>query len=254
MASIRTKLVSAFLLTLLSVTLVSTVLVAPVAADTKTGSATTIGKWHLDSIAASDDNVITPDSVGYNVGILGGETEPALVEGKFDKALSFDGTGFVYVAINFVIGFPPSSQPIYQSISPQLNIQNQIKLDAWINAQSYTDATYNNVIVKCTRSDATWYNASRVVGLAIRGLGDSDNQAITPGCLSGFLTTESGEFNEIVTTQPVISLGEWTHVTFTRTATGMHLYVDGHEQQISVIHGVQNPTGTIMNGTEIYLT
>jgi hypothetical protein len=106
--------------------------------------------------------------------------------------------------------------------------------------------------VKCTRSDATWYNASRVGGVAIRGLGDSDNQAITPGCLSGFLTTESGEFNEIVTTQPVISLGEWTHVTFTRTATGMHLFVDGHEQQINVIHGVQNPTGTIMNGTEIY--
>jgi hypothetical protein len=127
MASIRTKLISAFLLTLLVVTLVSTVLVTPVAADTETGSPTVIGRWHLDSIAASDDSVITPDAVGYNAGILGGETEPSLVDGKFDKALSFDGTGFVYVAINFVIGFPPSSQPIYQSISPKLNIQNEIK-------------------------------------------------------------------------------------------------------------------------------
>ena len=70
--------------------------------------------------------------------------------------------------------------------------------------------------------------------------------------MSGFVRTESGAFNEIVTTGSAIALNEWTHVTFTRTPTGMHLYVDGQEQAVDTIHGVQNPSGKIMNGTEIY--
>lgn len=88
--------------------------------------------------------------------------------------------------------------------------------------------------------------------MAIRGTGSDDGTAVPACSLTGFLTTESGAFNEIVTAQPVISLGQWVHVTFTRTATGMHLYVNGAEQAVNVIHGVQNPAGTIMNGTELY--
>ncbi len=248
----KPKATSRIVLTLLALMLVSTGLLSSVAAETTTGSATTIGLWHLDSIAASGDNVVTLDSVGQNAGILGGTTDPAIVEGKFDEAMSFDGNNFVYVPIKFLIGFPPSAQPIYQQISPQLDIQSQIKIDAWINAQSFTNATYNNIVVKCTRTDATWYTTSRVVGITIRGYGDEDGAGVAAGCLSGFVRTESGDFNEIVTTQPVIALNQWTHVTFSRTPTGMHLFVNGYEQEIQVIHGIQNPTGKIMNGTEIY--
>jgi hypothetical protein len=64
--------------------------------------------------------------------------------------------------------------------------------------------------------------------------------------------TDTGGFNEIETTEPVISLNQWTHVAFTRTAAGMHLYVNGYEKTVKAIHGVQNPAGSILNGSEIY--
>jgi hypothetical protein len=32
----------------------------------------------------------------------------------------------------------------------------------------------------------------------------------------------------------------------------MHLYVNGIEQQVNSIYGVQNPSGKIINGTEVY--
>jgi hypothetical protein len=139
-------------------------------------------------------------------------------------------------------------------VSPSLDVQKEIKIDAWINVQEFTNATYNNVIVKCTRTDATWQNTTRIVGLAIRGAGiPEDGVSVPQGSLSGFLLTDAGVFNEIVTEQPVIPLNQWLHVTFTRSVDGMHLYVNGYEQAVKVIHGVQNPVGNIMNGSEIWL-
>ena len=92
------------------------------------GAQITLGLWHFDVNQASGDSVVTLDSVSFNNGILGGPAEPALVDGKFDKALSFNGSNFVYVPISFLVGFPPTPQPIYIPISPGLNAQNQIKL------------------------------------------------------------------------------------------------------------------------------
>ncbi len=223
-------------------TLVSVAFADSASASTTIGNPTLVGLWHLDKIEASGDNVVTPDSASYNNGILGGDPHPALVDGEFDKALSFDGVGFVYVPIDFLVGFPPAPTPIHIPISTSLNIQTQIKIDAWINVQAFTNATYNTIVVKCTRTDPTWYSSSRVVGLAIRGFGSEDGVSIPAGSLSGFVRTESGTFNEIVTTGPVISLNHWTHVTFTRTPTGMHIYVEGQEQTVKAIHGVQNPS------------
>ncbi len=247
----QSKSAAVFTLTILAIGILSAVFAAPAIAKT-TGGSVALGLWHLDKTNASGDSVVTLDSVGQNAGVLGGPTEPSLVTGMFDKALSFSGSNFVYVPISFLIGFPPTPQPIYIPISPALNVQNQIKIDAWINASDFTNATYNNVVVKCTRTDATWQNSSRVVGLAIRGTSSEDGAPVPSGSLSGFVRTESGDFNEIVTAQPVIPLNEWVHVTFTRTTTGMHLYLNGHEQVANVIHGAQNPVGRIMNGTEIY--
>ncbi len=212
----------------------------------------TIGLWHLDKINPDGYREVTPDATGINNGIVGVDTSAMLVEGKFDKAFYFDGHNFVYVPIAFLVGFPPSPQPIYIPISPNLDIQEEIKIEAWINVQGYTDAAYNNIVVKCTRDDPNWESTNRIVGLAVRAGPDKDGIDVPQGTLSGFITTTSDGFNEIITTEPVITLNQWTHVIFERTATGMHLYVNGYEQTVRPIHGTQNPQGSICNGTEFY--
>jgi len=209
----------------------------------------TVGLWHLDEVKPDEYMEITPDEIGYNHGTLGGETPPALVEGKFGKALSFDVSSFVYVPIAFLVGFPPTPEPIYIPISPSLDIQKELKIEAWINVQAFTNATYNNIVVKCTRTDPQVESITRVFGLAVKQSLEQNGV----GVLSGCVFTDSGGFNEIVTTEPVISLNQWINVAFTRTSTGMHLYVNGEEQNVKAICGVQNPAGSIINGTEVYI-
>lgn len=224
------------------------VLLAPVKGE----SSNVVGVWHLDEVKADGYNQVTPDATGVNAGTLGVDPVPQLVEGKFDKALQFSGYNFVYVPISFLIGFPPSPQPIYMPISPNLDINKEIRIEAWINVQDFTDATYNNIVVKCSRADAQWQNVTRIVGLAVRG-GSVEDRSISPeGTLSGFVYTDKEGFNEIVTTEPVIILNQWIHVAFERTASGMHIYVNGYEKPVKAIQGVQNPDGSILDGTEIY--
>jgi hypothetical protein len=252
MKTLKTKILTSLMLTVFISSLVITGFAASVKAETN--NPTTVALWHLNEVDAAGDSAVTPDAAGGNGGILGGPTNPASVSGQFDKAMSFSGTNFVYVPISFLVGFPPTAQPIYIPISNNLNVQTQVKLDAWINVQAYTNESYNNVLIKCTRSDAEVYNTTRVLGLAIRGSATSEDPVpITPGILSGFVMTDNGVYNEIVTTQTVINASEWVHVTFTYTSTGMHLYLNGYEQQVQAIHGLKNPTGKIMNGTEVYI-
>ena len=176
-----------------------------------------------------------------------------LVEGKFGKALSFDGSNGVYVPIRFLVGFPPSPQPIYIPVSTSLDIQKEIKIEAWINVQGFKNVTYNNIVVKCTRTDASSENVTRIYGIAVKAGLPQNGYAVAAGALSGYVFTDTGGFNEIVTTEPVVPLNEWIHVTFKRDlATGMHLYVNGVEQTVKAIYGTQNPTGSMINGTELY--
>lgn len=207
----------------------------------------TVALWHLDEIEPSEYSEITPDTVGYNHGTVGGDT--ALVEGKFGNALQFNTGGYVYVPIAFLVGFPPTPEPIYIPVSPNLDIQKELKIEAWINVQGFTNASYNNIVVKCTRTGPLVENVTRVFGLAVKPSIEQENA----GVLSGCVFTDSEGFNEILTTKPVISLNKWINVAFTRTSTGMHLYVDGKEQDVTAIEGVQNPTGLIINGTEVYI-
>jgi hypothetical protein len=209
----------------------------------------TVGLWHLDEIQPDEYMEITPDAMGYNHGILGGETPPALVEGKFGKAFSFNISSFVYVPISFLVGFPPTPEPIYIPVSPSLDIQKELKIEAWINVRAFTDASYNNIVVKCMRTDPQWESVTRLFGLAVKQSLEQNGV----GVLSGCVFTDSGGFNEIVTTEQVISLNQWINVAFTRTSTGMHLYVNGEEQNVKAIYGVQNPAGSIINGTEVYI-
>jgi len=209
----------------------------------------TVGLWHLDEVKPDGYMEVTPDEIGYNHGTLGGEIHPALVEGKFGKALSFDVSSFVYVPIAFLVGFPPTPEPIYIPVSPSLDIQKELKIEAWINVQAFTNATYNNIVVKCTRTDPQVESITRVFGLAVKQSLEQNGV----GVLSGCVFTDSGGFNEIVTAEPVISLNQWINVAFTRTSTGMHLYVNGEEQNVKAIYGMQNPIGSIINGTEVYI-
>lgn len=212
-----------------------------------------VGEWTLDEVKPSDDTTITLDQTGVNAGILAGHPEPELVDGKYDKALKFDGENAVYVPVKFVVGFPPMSQPMYVPISTNLDIQKYVQINAWVNVPDLNDATYNNIVIKADHpdQDCAWQNTTRVLGLALRAGTPESGEAYTAGVLSGFVYTDEGGFNEIVTTEP-IAFDQWVNVEFTRTATGMHLYVDGQEQTVKVLHGTQNPVGDILNGTEYY--
>jgi hypothetical protein len=216
-------------------------------------SGVTVGQWALDEIKPSGSSTITPDSAGVNAGILAGETKPELVDGKFDKALKFDGENAVYVPIKFVVGFPPMPRPMYVPISPNLDIQKYIQINAWINVPDLKNVTYNNIVIKADHPDqaCAWQNTTRVLGLAVRAGTPENGEQYVTGALSGFVLTDDGGFNEIVTNDP-IPFNQWLNVEFTRTVTGIHLYIDGHEQTVTVISGTQNPAGKIVNGTEYY--
>jgi uncharacterized protein (UPF0333 family) len=251
---VEIKAVTGLMLTLLLSSMLSMALVVSVKAQ---GSVDpyTVGLWHLDEVLPSGHTEITPDATGNNPGTLVGEpTTPMLVEGKFDKALNFDGNNSVYIPIRFLVGFPPSPQPIYIPISTSLDIPKEIKIEAWINVHGFKNVTYNNIVVKCTRNDASWQNVTRIYGLAVKAGLPQNGYTVPTGALSGYVFTDTGGFNEIVTTEPVVPLNEWIHVAFTRSlATGMHIYVNGVEQNVTPIYGTQNPTGSIINGTELYL-
>ena len=183
-----------------------------------------IAMWHFDEI-------YTPDATDKgNIGILGGNPPPTTLEGKFGKALSFDGKNFIYV---------PFSLSLYTS--------KEITIEAWIYVNAFRNTTYNNVLVICYSAGLGWQTATRICGIALT---PSNTEK---GFLRGYVYTDKEHFNEIVTTEPVIPLNQWIHVALTRSLVkGMHLYVNGEEKETTVTWGVQNPTGNIIKGTEIY--
>jgi hypothetical protein len=232
--------------------MLSTSFIAPAKAQNTVGSHT-VGLWHLDEVMPDGYRETTPDATGQNPGTLvAAPASPLLVEGKFGKAMEFEGNNGVYVPIRFLVGFPPSPQPIYIPISTSLDIPEEIKIEAWIKIQGFKNVTYNNIVVKCSRVDGTSQNVTRIYGIAVKAGIPENGYTIPKGALSGYVFTDTGGFNEIVTTEPV-PLNEWIHVAFTRSlATGMHLYVNGVEQDVKTIYGTQNPTGSMIEGTELY--
>jgi hypothetical protein len=65
--------------------------------------------------------------------------------------------------------------------------------------------------------------------------------------------TQNGVLNEIDTTKP-IPLNQWVHVVFTRSTTsGMHIYLNGEEQEVQVASGVANPSDPIVTQNELYI-
>jgi len=220
----KNTLFKRLVLILLLTNMLSTLMVTFAETQDKTNSET-VALWHFDEI-------YTPDATDKdNIGILGGTPPPTLVEGKFGKALSFDGKNFLYVPF-----------------SPSLYTSKEITIEAWIYVNAFRNTTYNNILVICYSAGLEWQTATRICGIALT---PSNNPQ--QGFLRGYAYTDKEHFNEIVTTEPVIPLNQWIHVAFTRNLVkGMHLYVNGEEKETTVTWGVQNPTGDILKGTEIY--
>ena len=196
-----------------------------------------VSLWHFDEVKPND---LTVDAVGCNNAFLGAVSgdvnfTPSLVEGKFGNALSFDGWSYVYV---------PASL--------SLEIRGEITFDAWICINELKNVTYNNIVIQSVRENKDLPN--RIAGLAVNGVEPKDSTSPPIGALRGYGVTDTEGLNEIVTTEPVIHLHEWTHIVFTRSLkSGMHLYVNGNEEVTKVTKGTQNPTGNIKRSTYLYI-
>ncbi len=195
-----------------------------------------VAYWPLGTVEAS---LVSPDSTGNNPAILGSETPvynntPALVPGKFGEALNFTGNVFATV-----------------QTSPSLLTPNEVTIDAWINIQAIkAGVVYNNIFIEAERTTATL--PSRTLGLAVNGQTPENASSPPVGALRGYVVTPSG-LNEIDTTTALPN-DTWVHVVFTRSpSTGMHIYVNGAEQNVTVAAGTADPTGPVQNPTDIYI-
>jgi nitrous oxidase accessory protein len=209
---------------------------APAANPTPVASNGLVAYWSFDTV---DSNGVSPDSTGNNPAVLGSTTAiksyiPKTMDGEVGKALAFDGQQYINVPA-----------------SPSLEISGEATVDAWINVQDYKPIPYNNIIVEALRTtDAL---PTRTFGLAINGEEPQNSSALPLGALRGYIQTKDG-LNEIATIQPVVTLNQWIHVVFTRSlTTGMHIYVNGQEQEIKVTAGVANPQGATLRQTETYI-
>ena len=196
-----------------------------------------VALWTFDNIPA--DGVI-PDSTGNNPAVLASTVGnvsfiPAQVQGKFGEALSFDGAAYAFV--------PPSAS---------LQTPQEVKIDAWVNIQQIKEnVAYNNIIVECLRTSLPL--PTRTLGLAVNG--ETPQNASSPpiAALRGYVMTEDGVLNEIDSKEP-LPLNQWIHVVFTRSlTTGMHIYINEQEQNVTVFSGVANPSGAAMPQNELYI-
>lgn len=195
-----------------------------------------VAHWTFDEI---QPNGVTTDEVGLNYAVVGTSSgnlsfTPNLVDGKVGKALSFDGAAYV-------------NTPIL----PHLEILDETTIDVWINFQEFKNLKYNNIIVECVRTRSQL--PERTFGLAVNGR-TSENESIPQGSIIAYVSTVNEGLNEIVTSDFVVELNQWIHIVFTRSlSSGMHIYVDGEEKNITVVSGVLNPQSPIQKETELYV-
>jgi len=163
------------------------------------GPAGLVGLWHFDTIGTWRPYT-TPDSSGQgNIGYLYPVgSEPTLTDGKFGKALSFDG-GEDYVEV---------------ADADSLDMTDQLTIEAWI---------FSNVVDSCisivVKGDAQTEGKINY-GLQIYGFQ-------TPGTLRFFIYTEEEWYYNVDSTSRV-SEGSWHHVAVTRDTDGnVNFYIDG---------------------------
>jgi nitrous oxidase accessory protein len=192
--------------------------------------------WPFETI---ESNGMTPDETGRNPVALGSETAtesfvPQQVEGKVGKALSFNGAFYAFV---------PASK--------SLETPNEVTIEAWVNVQSLKEnVAYNNIFVEVVRSSTAL--PTRTLGVAINGETPENSSSPVLGAVRAYVLTSTG-FNEIATINP-IAQNTWVHIVFTRSLVdGMHISIDGKEQAVQIVSGIQNPKGAILRENEIYI-
>jgi parallel beta-helix repeat protein len=194
-----------------------------------------VALWSFDNV---DSDIVAADSTGNNPAVLGSVTgvynyTPARVEGKFGEALSFNGN--TYAAV----------QP-----SPSLEVPNGVTVDVWVNIPEIKLVPYDNILIEALRTTASL--PTRTFGVAVNGEAPINDTSPPLGALRAYVRTTEG-FSEI-DTKDALPLNTWVHVVFVRsTTTGMHLYVDGKEQAVTVAAGTANPAGPIQKATDIYI-
>ena len=195
-----------------------------------------VSSWPFDTV---DAGLATPDQTGNNPAVLGSMTKvynytPAVVPGKLGNAFRFDGNTFAAV-----------------NTSPTLETPNDVTIDAWINIPTIKNVSYNNILIEAVRTPTTVYPV-RTLGVAVNGETPTNASSPPMGALRAYVATSSG-LNEIDTKQ-VLPFNTWIHIVFVRsTTTGMHLYVNGEEQAVTVAAGTVNPIGLILKPTDIYI-
>jgi len=161
----------------------------------------TLALWHFDE---SVSNIARDATTKHNGTISNAKwAGPEWVDGKFGKALRFDGVDdYVWVADDPSLDFAAG---------------DSFTLEAWIKT---TDASsgYNNII----RKDNYLMGEARALYLiAVYNPG---------GKLRGFIYDKSGNWKFVESNTPVND-GVWHHVVFVRDVTGdkLRLYIDGKE-------------------------
>ena len=67
----------------------------------------------------------------------------------------------------------------------------------------FKNVTYNNIVIEFVTTTAE-YPYAEILGLAINGVAPSNSTSPALGALRGYVTTDTGGFNEIDTTQPFL--------------------------------------------------
>jgi hypothetical protein len=170
--------------------------------------ANTVALWHFDE---SVGNIAYDSSGNNNHGTIYGANwaGPTWVDGRFEKALSFDGVDdYVWMQDNPSLDFGAS---------------DSFTLEAWIKTTD-SDSGYNNII----RKDNYMMGEPRALWLiAVYNPG---------GKLRGFIYDGSGKWLFIESSTSVND-GVWHHVAFVRDAVNdkLRLYIDGSEDPVTPV-------------------
>jgi len=197
----KTKEITTIMLTLLLASMLSMAFnVAPAAAASSGGI---VGLWHFDTVDMTVSPYTTPDSSGkgntaylYPVG-----SEPSLVDGKFGKALSFDGSDD-YVEVQDSDSLKPTSA---------------ITVEAWWKAETWGPTSYPPIVKKA--GDTTGYGM----------------EAHSDGTV-WFGVVVDGAWRIAIYTGPV-SLGTWYHTVGVYNGSKVTIYVNGEEGTPTYISG-----------------
>jgi len=144
-----------------------------------------VGNWHFDEGSGST----AYDSSGNdNDGTL--TNGPQWVDGKYGKALSFDG----------------SDDYVDCGTDESLNITDAITIEAWANVNDFTDSGYLVARNQGSPGTAMQY-----------GIWISYTQEIHP------VIEQTGWSSSVH-----VPIGSWTHITFTFDSANWKLYLDGN--------------------------